>query len=75
MREFTSIWQVTPETAHPRAKQLLGDSIVWNFGDQDSPLGNYIGADTFAAYLVFRRGQIVGGIQDFLQGQLAWGGN
>lgn len=71
MPRFSSIWDVTPETAHPRAKQLLGQSIVWNYGDEDSPLGNDIAADTFAAYLSFRAIHPKGGIQDFLRGQLS----
>lgn len=71
MRRFSSIWEVTPDTAHPRAKQLLGESIVWNYGDEDSPLGSDIGADTFAAYLAFRSAHPEGEIQDFLRGQLA----
>ncbi len=71
MQRFSSIWEVTPDTAHPRAKQLLGESIVWKYGDEDSPLGSDIGADTFAAYLVFRAAHPQGGIQDFLRGQLA----
>src|SRR5688572_21248607 len=28
MPRFTNIWDVTPETAHPRARQLLGQSIM-----------------------------------------------
>jgi len=59
------------ETAHPRAKQLLGQSIIWNYGDEDSSLGNDTGADTFAAYLSFRAAQPVGRIQDFIKEQLA----
>src|SRR5262245_10204643 len=54
MPKYTDIWDVTPETAHPRAKQLLGKSIIWDYGDEDSPVGNDTAADTFAAYLSFR---------------------
>ncbi len=71
MPKFNSIWDVTLETAHPRAKQLLGQSIIWNYGDEDSSLGNDTGADTFAAYLSFRAAQPVGRIQDFIKEQLA----
>jgi uncharacterized protein YfeS len=71
MPRFSSIWDVTPETADPRARQLLGQSIVWNYGDEDSPLGNDIAADTFAAYLSFRATHPGDRIQDFLHGQLA----
>ena len=71
MPKFNSIWDVTSETAHPRARQLLGQSIIWNFGDEDSPFGNDTGADAFAAYLGFRAIQPVGGVQDFISKQLA----
>jgi len=74
MRKFTSIWEVTPETAHPRAKDLLGQSIVWKYGDQDSPLGNDTGADTFAAYLDFRGNHPFGGIEGFIREQLSFMG-
>lgn len=71
MPNFSSIWDVTPETAHPRARELLGQSIVWNYGDEDSPLGNDIAADTFAAYLDFRATHSEHEVEDFLHGQLA----
>ena len=70
MPEFTNIWDVTPGTAHPRARQLLGESIIWDYGDEDSPLGNDTAADTFAAYLSFRAARAVGGVQDFISDQL-----
>ena len=71
MPQFNDIWEVTPQTAHPRARQLLVDSIVWDFGDEDSPLGNDTGADTFAAYLAFRHEQPSVGVQQFIRDQLA----
>ena len=71
MPQFTDIWEVTPETAHPRARQLLSDSNVWDYGDEDSPLGNDTGADTFAAYLTFRAEQPSAGVQEFIREQLA----
>jgi uncharacterized protein YfeS len=71
MVRFNTIWDVTPSTAHPRATQLLAGSIVWNYGDEDSPLGNDTGADTFAAYLVFRTSHPTNGIQEFMEDQLA----
>jgi uncharacterized protein YfeS len=70
MPRFSSIWDVTPDTAHPRARQLLGQSIIWNYGDEDSPLGNDIAADTFAAYLDFCATHPDGRIQEFIKGQL-----
>jgi uncharacterized protein YfeS len=71
MQKFNSIWDVTPETAHPRARHLITQPIIWNYGDDDSPLGNDTGPDTFAAYLDFRSNQAVGGIQDFIREELA----
>ena len=70
MLKFTNIWDVTPETAHPLAKQLIGQSIVWNYGDEDSPLGNDTGADTFAEYLNFRTNQPDGNIVVFINKKL-----
>lgn len=71
MPHFTSIWDVTPQTAHPRARQLIGQSVIWDYGDEDSPLGNDTGADTFAAYLSFRGTQPAGVVDDFVHKQLA----
>ncbi len=71
MPNFASIWDVTPETAHARARQLLGQSVVWDYGDEDSPLGNDTGADTFAAYLNFRRVHPSGLIEKFVREQLS----
>lgn len=70
MRKFASIWEVTPETAHPRAKEIVGKSVIWKYGDEDSPLGNDIGADTFAAYLTFRASRPAGGVEDFIRQQI-----
>jgi uncharacterized protein YfeS len=69
--QFTNIWEVTPETAHPRARQLLADSVVWNYGDEDSPLGNDKGADTFASYLAFRAAQPRAPVLRFIHDELA----
>jgi uncharacterized protein YfeS len=70
--KFTNIWDVIPENAHPRARELLaGQSILWNYGDEDSPLGTDTGADTFGAYLSFRARRPIGGVQDFIREQLA----
>jgi uncharacterized protein YfeS len=67
MAAYTDIWDVTPETAHPRALELIPeDSLIWDFADEDSPLGNDIGADTFAAYLTFRQEQPKGKISTFI---------
>jgi uncharacterized protein YfeS len=70
MPNFNSIWDITPETAHPRARQLLDQSVVWDYGDEDSPLGNDTGADTFAAYLSFRAAQPTSEVNDFVHAQL-----
>jgi uncharacterized protein YfeS len=70
MPQFTDIWEVTPETAYPRARQLLADSVVWDYGDKDSPLGNDTGADTFASYLAFRASQPIAPVQQFVCDEL-----
>jgi len=67
MSSFTDIWEVTPDTAHNNARKLIPeDSWIWDFSDEDSPLGNDIGADTFAAYLDFRKEQPKGKVQTFI---------
>ena len=71
MLQFANIWEVTPETAHPRARQLLAESVVWDYSDEDSPLGNDIGADTFAGYLAFRTAQPATAVQRFVHDELA----
>lgn len=71
MGHFENIWQVTPATAHPVARELLPMPYFWDWGDQDSPLGNDIGADTFAAYLEFRRTRPAGTVDEFISHELA----
>ena len=71
MPQFTESWEVTPATAHPRARQLLADSVVWDYGDEDSPLGNDTGADTFASYLAFRAAQPAAQVHRFIRDELA----
>jgi len=67
MATFTDIWDVTPDTADSRARTLIpADSMIWDFADEDSPLGNDIGADTFAAYLDFRVEQPTGPVKKFI---------
>ncbi len=70
MLRFQTIWDVTPETAHPRARELLAGSVVWNYGDEDSPLGTDTGADTFADYMKFHQAKPDGRIQEFISDQL-----
>src|SRR4051794_28370179 len=71
MQTFRSIWDVTSETANPRARALLGKSIVWNYGDEDSPLGTDVGADTFGAYIDFRSRSPASAVARFITEQLA----
>jgi uncharacterized protein YfeS len=66
MQKFASIWDVTPETTDPKARELLGKSIIWDYGNEDSPLGNDRGADTFAAYLHFRINTPGNDVQEFI---------
>jgi uncharacterized protein YfeS len=71
MYTYSNIWDVTPETAHPRARELLSGTNVWNYGDSDSPLGNDTGADAFASYLIFRSSHPSSEVQDFVSEELA----
>lgn len=68
MPHFTDIWEITPETAHPRARELLvADSIVWEYCDDDAPLGTDTGADAFASYLAFRAAEPSAPVQNFIR--------
>jgi uncharacterized protein YfeS len=71
VRKFNNIWDITPESAHPRARDLIGQSIIWDYGDDDSPLGNDTGADTFCAYLTFRTRRPEGKVHDFIHEHFA----
>src|SRR6266404_2712345 len=71
MANITDIWQLTPETAHPRAREMLVQPFYWDFGDPDSPLGSDVGADTLAAYLRFHTVIPHQPIAGFVKDQLA----
>ena len=43
-------WELCPENGHPVARTLLVPEFYWNCADDDSPLGNDTGADTFAFF-------------------------
>jgi uncharacterized protein YfeS len=64
-------WTITPATAHPRARKLLADSAIWDYGDEDSPLGNDTGFDTFAGYLEFRSKHPREEVETFIRSELA----
>jgi len=43
-------WELSPEAAHPNARQLLKSEFYWDVTDDDSPFGNDTGADTLEFY-------------------------
>src|SRR5262245_50588582 len=47
-------WELAPENCHQRAVSLLTEEFYWDDGDDNSPLGNDSGSDTFAQYREWR---------------------
>lgn len=47
-------WELAPENSHTLAARLLTDEFYWDCTDDNSPFGNDTGADTLAAYRVWR---------------------
>lgn len=39
-------WEPGPESAHPRARELIGEDFFGDVGDDNSPFGNDTGSDT-----------------------------
>jgi uncharacterized protein YfeS len=48
-------WELSPETAHPKAAQILTDEFFWDCSDENSPFGSDTGADTLAFFRVWRK--------------------
>ncbi len=46
---------LTPETSHPKAIQLLPDAFFWDCSDENSPFGNDEGADTLSFFRRWRQ--------------------
>lgn len=55
--EDADAWELSPETAHPKAAQILTDEFFWDCTDANSPFGNDIGADTLAFFRAWREAQ------------------
>ncbi len=48
------LWGITPDNCHPNVAKLLTDDFYWDIGDENSPLGNDTGADTFLDFREWR---------------------
>lgn len=48
-------WELTPESAHPAAREILADDFFWDPVDDNSPFGNDTGADVLAMFPDRRR--------------------
>lgn len=48
------LWGITPDNCHPNVAKLLTDNFYWDIGDENSPLGNDTGADTFLDFREWR---------------------
>src|SRR4051812_35428215 len=71
MPEDTDNWELAPENAHPRARQLLTEPFFWSIADDGAPLGNDTGADTLAFYRQWRGEHPAASTQDFSRDILA----
>jgi len=70
MDHINDMWDLNPDNAHPKARQLLTDPLYWDFGDEESPLGTDRGADTLSAYIRYRLKSPMGTVADFLRAEL-----
>lgn len=50
----TENYELSPETAHPKAKELLTEDFYWSSIDEDSPFGNDDGSDAFYGFRHWR---------------------
>jgi uncharacterized protein YfeS len=66
MLEHDDTWELAPENAHPRARELLTDPFFWSIVDDDAPLGNDTGADTLAFYRQWRSEHPTKSVQVFI---------
>jgi uncharacterized protein YfeS len=46
--------ELSPENAHPKARQVLTDSFFWQLADDGAPLGSDTGSDLFAMYRTWK---------------------
>ena len=59
--------ELSPQNSHRRARELLTDSFFWDFYDENTPLGNDTGADTFAIYRQWRTKHPTSSVQLFIK--------
>jgi uncharacterized protein YfeS len=52
--ENEDLWELSPETAHPQAAQILADEFFWDCTDENSPFGNDTGADALDFFREWR---------------------
>ncbi|HET7731960.1 MAG TPA: hypothetical protein VFK48_18205 [Usitatibacter sp.] len=43
-------WELSPDTAHPTAAELMQEAFFWDVTDENSPFGNDSGADALELY-------------------------
>ena len=48
------LWGITLNNCHPKVAELLTDDFYWSQADDNSPLGNDTGADTFLDFREWR---------------------
>lgn len=49
-------FEPSPETAHPRAKELMNEDFYWSPVEETGPFGNDDGSDAFYGFLEWREG-------------------
>ena len=59
-------WDLTKESAHPKAVELLTEEFFWCGIDGNSPLGNDTGADVLQFFYEWRRSNITTPCMEFL---------
>ena len=53
--ENEDAWDLSPDTSHPRAAQILTDEFFWDCVDENTPFGNDTGADALAFFREWRQ--------------------
>jgi uncharacterized protein YfeS len=49
-------FELSPETAHPRAKELMNEDFYWSPVEETGPFGSDDGSDAFYGFLEWREG-------------------
>jgi uncharacterized protein YfeS len=61
-----SSWELSKNTAHPRARQLMADSMFWDIGNEVAPFGNDTGNDVLHDFYRWRKSHQTAQPLDFL---------